>query len=214
MNLEKMKTINMKSLVKILRGLLDGSLKLVATSTGKKAAPAPKKQAGRKPVRKLGRKPGRKPLPSTIKKQKEIAAKRAKIKAAKSQLPTPREIFIYMQDKLEGVKITGLAAHFKVKRMLLKPMIAKLVKSEDLTQVGGTLFLQRRIRRVGGKKTEKPAPISDKEVLAYLEKNPDSTMAVMGKELGGGKYQKLIKVLNKLVKDGKVQKNGKIYRVS
>lgn len=198
-----MKTINLKSLVKVLRGLLDGSLKLAAVAVkGKKT------KASATPAKKRGRKP----LPATVKKQKQLAKKSEKIKVEKSSLPTPREVFVFLADKLEGAKITEIAAHFKVKRLIIKPMIAKLVAKKDLTQMDGKLFLQRRLRGLSGAKREKAPAITEKEILAYLAKHPDSTMSAMAKALSNGKYQKLIKVLNKLVKTEKVEKKGKAYR--
>lgn len=209
-----MKNVNLKPLVKALRGLLDGSLKLVAVPTGRKKESAPEAKAATKKTKAAPAKRGRKPLPASMKKAKELTKKRQQLKAAKQALPTPREIFVFLSDKLEGTKLTQIASHFKLKRPELKPLIVKLVASKDLTQMGGKFFLQRRLRGVGGKKTAEKAPaVTEKEVLAYLGGNPGSTMSVMAKVLSNGKYQKLIKVLNKLVKDGKVIKEGKGYRV-
>lgn len=116
---------------------------------------------------------------------------------------------MFLSDKLEGAKLTQIAAHFEVKRPIIKPLITKLVTSEDPTQMGGKFFLQRRLRGVGGKKTiEKTPAVTEKEILAYLSDNSGSTMSAMAKALSSGKYQKLIKVLNKLVKEGKVLKEG------
>ena len=217
-----MKTINLKPLVKLLRGILDGSLSLVGVEKKIGKVSAPQKR-GRKPgvVAKRGRKPapvakkrGRKPASSAIKKQKQFAAQRAKIRKEKSLLPTPREIFVFLADKLEGAKITELASYFKVKRAFLKLMLGKLVAKGDLTEMGGKFFLQRRLRGVGGKKTAEKAPaISEKEILGYLGDHPGATMSEMAKALGSGKYQRLIKILNKLAKDGKVKKEGKGYRL-
>ncbi len=203
--------------MKVLRGLLDGTMKLVAVPTGRKSEASVPRRKAKTTVKKTKAGPakrGRKPLPASVKKVKEFTKKRQKVKAAKQSLPTPREVFVFLADKLEGAKLTAVAAHFKVKRPVIKPLIAKLVASKDLTQMGGKFFLQRRLRGVGGKKAAEKVPaVTEKEILAYLGANPDSTMSAMAKALGNGKYQKLIKVLNKLVKDGKVKKEGKGYRV-
>lgn len=207
-----MKAINLKPLMKVLRGLLEGTLKLIATPTGKrtKVAAASTKKVKSGPPKKRGRKP----LPATVKKQKAIKKQQAKIKKAKNALPESREVFVYLAHKYKGSKITEIAAHFKVKRSILAPVLSKLVAKGDLTQMGGKFFLQRRLRGVGGgKKVEKAPAITEKEVLGYLSENPGSTMSEMAKALGNGKYQKLIKVLNKLVKAEKVKKEGKGYRV-
>ena len=202
-----MKSLNLRVLKKLFQGLLDGSLKLMAVPTGKK----PKKVTVSKAVRKTAKKgkPGRKPLSKTEKNKLLKARKRAN----KPVLPSPRDIFVFMQEKYAGVKLTQLASHFKLKRTQLKGLVAKLVKKKDLSDVRGTLFLERRLRNVGSK-IEKPIPVSEDQVLGYLKKNSPATLTDMAKDMGEESYHRFIRVVNRLEKNGKVAKDGKAYSLN
>ena len=204
-----MKAINMKVIQKVLRGLLDGSLALHVVSTGK----APASIGVAKRGRKAAGKPGRKPLSPTIKKQLQLRQKAAKIRKEKSLLPSPRELFVFLADKYQGVKLTALASQFKVKRNLLKPMVQKLVKKGDIVDDHGTFYLKRRVRGLG-QNEEKPSPITEKQVLEYLHKKPESTLSGMAHDMKEKSYQRLIRVINRLKKAGKVSKDGKTYSLA
>lgn len=197
--------MNLKSLAKVFRGLLDGSLELHAVPTGRK----PSKAAAGKVV--LRRKAGRKPLPPSVKKKIQERTKAAKVRAERKALPIPRDIFLFLDGKTEGVKLTALAKHFGVKRSLLKNVMHKLVKSEDVAESHSTYFLQRRIRNHGGKRPAKPAPIAPQSVLSYLAKNSGAAMSAIAEALGESSYQRLIKVVNALKKTGKVRVENKGY---
>lgn len=186
-----MKVINLQVLSKLFRGIADGSLKLVAVPTGKKprkaVAKAPKK-AG-KPGRK--KKPGRKPT--------------------KHQLPDDRQVFLYMNDKHLGVKLSELAREFHLKRNQIQGLLDRLVKKGDLSlSKQKVYFLERRLRKTGVQK-EKPTPIPAGKILQYLQKHAPATMAQIAAEFGGGKYQRLIRPMNKLEKEKKVLKKNKEY---
>lgn len=204
-----MKATNLKFIQKILRGLLDGTLALHVVPTGK----APAAIGGAKRGRKPSRKPGRKPLSPTIKKQQQLRQKAAKIRKEKSLLPTPRDLFLFLADKYQGVKLTALASQFKVKRNLLKPMVLKLVDKGDIVDDHGTYYLKRRVRGVG-QTEEKPTPITERQVLDYLNKKPDSTLSGMAHDMKEKSYQRLIRVINRLKKAGKVVKDGKTYSLA
>jgi len=203
-----MKSINLKNLVKVIRGLLDGSLELHAVPTGRKPSKA---SAGMVTVR---RKAGRKPLPPSIKKKIQERTKAAKVRAARKALPTPREIFFFLDGKTDGVKLTALAKNFGVKRSMLKNLMQKLVNSGDVVESHSTYYLQRRIRNRGGKRPVKPAPIAPTTVLAYLGKHPGVAMSGLAQALGESSYQRLIKVINALKKDGKVRVENKTYSLA
>ena len=202
-----MKSLNLRVLKKLIQGLMDGSLKLMAVPTGKKPKKIAVSKVGRKAVKKG--KPGRKPLSKTEK----MKLLKARIRANKPILPEPRDIFLYLQGKYEGVKLTKLAAHFKLKRTQLKGLIEKLVKKKDLSNVGGTLFLERRIRNVEPKVVKTP-PVSEEKVLGYLKKNANATLTEMAKDMGEDSYHRFIRVMNRLEKNGKVVKEGKAYSLN
>ncbi len=202
-----MKAMNLKSLAKVFRGLLDGSLELHAVPTGRK----PAKLAGTVVLR---RKAGRKPLPPSVKKKIQERTKAAKVRAERKALPAPRDIFLFLDGKTDGVKLTALAKHFDAKRSLFKNVMEKLVKAEDVVESKGVYYLQRRIRNRGGKRPAKPAPIAPQTVLSYLGKNPGAGMAAIAESLGESSYQRLIKVMNALKKEGKVRVENKTYSLA
>jgi len=201
-----MRTLNLKVLQKLVRGLVEGTLTLVAVPTGK----APRAVAR---LLKERRKPGRKALSPAQKRQRLEKAKALKLREEKGKLPAARDIFLYLVDKYEGVKLTALAAHFKVKRTLLKPIVGKLCDKGDLTNDKGTIYLQRRVR-TGERKYEKAPPIKDSVILKYLADHPGATLAQMAKDLGEKKYQRFIRVANRLEKARKIVKDGKSYTLA
>lgn len=203
-----MKSINLKSLSKVFRGLLDGSLELHAVPTGRKPSKA---VPGTLVIR---RKAGRKPLPPSVKKKIQERTKAAKVRAERKALPVPRDIFLFLDGKREGVKLTALAKHFGVKRSLLKSLMQKLVKTEDVAESHGTYYLQRRIRNRGGKRPVKPEPIAPQAVLSYLSENSGAAMSDIAKAMGESSYQRLIKVINALKKTGKVRAENKAYFIA
>jgi polyhydroxyalkanoate synthesis regulator phasin len=188
---------------RILRGLLDGSLQLVAVPTGKK----PKKFMELK--NRANGKPGRKAL-SKAEKTKRL---REKARAIKSQLPSARDICVYMIDKRDGATVTDIAQNFKLSRSLLKDLIDKMVKKEELQTFKGKLFLRKRLRNVG-EKVDRPKPVSSKQILDYLKKHPKSTLADMAEKMGESGYQRFIRPMRKLEDEGKVVRDGRAYKIA
>ncbi|HEY9068851.1 MAG TPA: hypothetical protein VIV61_01270 [Candidatus Ozemobacteraceae bacterium] len=200
-----MKTVNLKNFAKVLRGLLDGSLELHAVPTGRRPARATAKTpASRK-------KAGRKPLPPSVKKKLQERTKAAKVRAERKALPTPREIFFFLDGKIDGEKLTSLSKNFGVKRSLLKSLMQKLVKSEDVVESHGVYYLQRRLRNRHGKPEPKPEPIAPSTVLSHLAKNPGIAMSELANHLGESSYHRLIKVMSQLKKQDKIRVEGKNY---
>ena len=202
-----MKGINLRVISKVLRGLLDGSLVLQAVPTGK--SKSPKFSLGRKTVGK----PGRKALSPSAKKIRMERTKKRKIREFKNALPEPSQVFDFLFGKSDGEKLSVISRKFNSKRSLLRVLLDKLVKKGDLDHLKGTYFLSRRIRRKDSVKEKKPAPVSEKQVVEFLKQNKAVTLNAMAKGFGA-KYQKFIRVVNRLVDTGKVKKDGKNYRLT
>ncbi|MBF0499049.1 MAG: hypothetical protein HQM09_02855 [Candidatus Riflebacteria bacterium] len=210
-----MKTINLKVIKKVLRGILDGTLVIQAVPTGKAARALASDNAGvGRKNKSSSKKPGRKPMSATARRQALIRLRAAKLRQEKNKLPAVRDLFSYLSGKYEGMKLTALASHFHVKRTLLKVLVQKLVKKGDLADDRGSIYLKRRIRGVNSVKVEKAPPIPEKDVLKYLVSHPQSTLAQMAKDLKEKSYQRLIRVMNRLQKNRKVKKDGKTYSMA
>jgi len=212
-----MKKIDLRIINKVLRGLLAGTYVLQAVPTGRKPKkivekPGKKARRGRPPGKvKIRRKPGRKAMSPSVKKRLLLKEKAVKIKQAKKSLPNAKRIFSFLDGKLDGIKLTALAKNFGVKRTILKPMILRLIKNGDLNEDKGVLYLKRRIRKKKGKKAPKPIPITPAVVENYLRNKGAATMAKITKDLKEKNYQRLIKVINVLKKEKKVDVENKIY---
>ncbi|MFZ2958369.1 MAG: hypothetical protein WA705_15890 [Candidatus Ozemobacteraceae bacterium] len=208
-----MKTISLKVIKKVIRGLLDGTLQLLAVPTGK-AVRAQEAEKGESRKSSAPRKPGRKPMSASARKQALVRLRSAKLRQEKNKLPDARDLFLFLNGKLDGVKLTALAAHFQVKRTILKTMVRKLVKKGDLNDDKGTIYLKRRIRGVNSVKVEKAPPIPEKDVLKYLAANPNATLSQMTEDMKEKSYQRLIRVINRLQRNKKVKKDGKAYSIA
>lgn len=180
---------------------------------GKKAAKAGKAaKASGASARKPGPR-GRKPLTESARAKKTAKEKAIKARLAKRAVPSVREIFLFLQGKIEGRKLTDLTREFGVNREPLKVLLDKLVKKGDLDTLKGRFYLHRRLRPRGEKKTAqgKPQPIAETTVLDYLMKRGAVTMQQMAADLGEPSFHRLIKVMNGLKKAGKVVAEGKRY---
>ncbi len=203
-----MKKLNLRGLGNVLKGLLNGSLELIAVPTGKNPA---RKMAVRaaKP-----KKPGRKPLSPSAKKIRLMRAKARLIRQAKKSLPAPREVFLALEGKTDGLKLSQLSNQFKAKRSLMRDMLEKLVDKEDLYSLKGRYFLARRLRHKGETRKERQPPVSEKQILDYLKKHQKASLSAMTSALKEKSYQRLIRVINTLCKNEKIVKEGKDYRIA
>ena len=203
-----MKGISLRWLGTLLRGLVNGEIKLYATSKG---AAKPSGRSGKKVP-----KPGRRPLSEGAKRKKKEKAKAEKARQARRALPNPRDLFLFLVGKLDGMTLSQIARHFAVKRSLLGPLLGKLVKKGDLDALKGKYFLRRRVRLPEGQKAvdTKPQPVSPAAILAYLADNGPSTLAAMAKAMHEPSYHRLIRVANALKKSGQISTEGKVYRLS
>lgn len=216
------KKISLLSLRHFLKGILDGTIEIHLREDKRKKKSASKNVGRPKKVTKRHRgrprKPGRKPMSITARINAIERAKRKKLREARKRLPTPRQIFLALYGKTEGLKLTALAKEFNAPRNLLKNLLTKLVKKEDLTEVKGVYYLKRRIRK--GKKSitateeEKTPPIKPEQVLSYLKTHPGSTLVEMTRALGAKNYQKLNKVVKTLKDQKKIIVNGKAYSLA
>ncbi len=212
------KKISLSAIRYLLQGILDGTLE-IRYREGARPKKSSAKQAGRPKAEKRPkgwrRKPGRKPMSPVARQKALLRAKRNKLRQARQALPTPRQVFEALHGKTDGLKLSALAKIFKAPRTLLKDLLAKLVKAEDLQLVKDVYYLKRRIRTGKGTAAErKSPPIEPQAVLAYLETHPGATLVEMTKELGAESYQKLNKVINVLKKEQKVTVNGKAYTLA
>ncbi|HNV69481.1 MAG TPA: hypothetical protein PKO06_07290 [Candidatus Ozemobacteraceae bacterium] len=203
-----MKKLNLRVLGNVLKGLLNGSIELIAVPTGKKAVRMPVMRAA-KP-----KKPGRKPLSPSAKKIRQMRAKARLVRQAKKSLPAPRDVFLALEGKTDGLKLSQLSNQFKVKRNLLRDMLDRLVAKEDLATLKGRYFLARRLRHKNGDRKERQPPISEKQILDYLKKHQKASLTHMTSALKEKSYQRLIRVINSLRKSKKVVKDGKEYRLA
>lgn len=211
-----MEKIDLTAVRRLLRGLLNGSLEIVRRGKGRKATKAGKANGkGRAATKAKRRKPGRKPMSPTARAKAMQKAKRAKIRAARQQLPQARQVFEFLHGKTDGAKLSVLAKHFGARRSLLKVMLGKLVAKEDLDCAREVYYLKRRIRKGPGMAAERKAPpIKPAAVLDYLKDHPGATLVQMTKELGAENYQKLIKVVNQLKNQNRVKVEGKAYSLT
>jgi len=156
---------------------------------------------------------GRKPMTEAAKAKKAKEIQQIKARLAKRALPSPRSIFLFLKGKIDGVKASGIAKHFEVDRGLLKVLLNKLVDKHDLDAQAGRFFLKRRIRTrdTKGAVSGKPVPVSEEAVLNYLEKSGAETLQQMAKKMGEPTFHRLIRVVNRLKRAGKVVVEGKRY---
>lgn len=201
-----MKKVSLRGLNEVLKGLLNGTLQLVAIPTGKKAV-----RQARVPK---PRKPGRKALSPSAKKVRLLRAKARLVRQAKKALPPVRDVYLALEGKTDGLKLSQLSHQFGVKRNLLRGMLDRLVKKGDLAVLKGRYFLARRLRHKGGAKKERQTPVSEKQILDFLKKHPKATLSHMTAALKEKSYQRLIRVMNGLQKSKKIQKNGKEYSIA
>ncbi|NLI76408.1 MAG: hypothetical protein GX442_08200 [Candidatus Riflebacteria bacterium] len=212
-----MEKIDLTAVRRLLRGLLNGSLEIVSRGKGRKASVKAGKAngKGRAAAKAKRRKPGRKPMSPTARAKAQLKAKRAKIRAARQQLPQPRQVFEFLHGKTDGAKLSVLAKHFGARRSLLKVMLGKLVDKQDLDCAHEVYYLKRRIRKGPGVAAERKAPpVKPAAVLDYLKDHPGATLVQMTKKLGAENYQKLIKVINLLKKEDRVKVEGKAYSLT
>ncbi len=158
------KPISLDWIRTVLRGIVEGTLELKSIPTGKKTpgrrgrprknTADPKTKAkkvapvGRPKKAKAMGKPGRPAMSPAQKRMKLEKAKAKKIRQAKKTLPAPRDIFLLLHGKLEGLKISEIAKHFQANRTALKGFLGKLVGKGDLDAMKGRYYLHRRIRKV------------------------------------------------------------------
>ncbi|RCK80230.1 MAG: hypothetical protein OZSIB_3412 [Candidatus Ozemobacter sibiricus] len=211
------KKISLSAIRHLLQGILDGTLEIhyregARSKTAAAANAGRPKTARRSPGRR--RKPGRKPMSPSARQKALLRAKREKLRQARQALPTPRQIFEALHGKTDGLKLSALAKHFQAPRTLLKGLLAKLVKKNDIQLVKDVYYLRRRIRTGEGSAARKSPPIEPAAVLAYLEEHPGATLVEMTKSLGAESYQKLNKVINLLKRENKVVVNGKSYSLA
>ncbi len=211
-----MEKIDLSAVRKLLRGLLNGSLEIVSRGKGRKASGQAGKANGKgRAAKARRRKPGRKPMSPTARAKALQKAKRAKIRAARQQLPQPRQVFEFLHGKTDGAKLSVLAKHFGARRSLLKVMLRKLVEKQDLDCAHEVYYLKRRIRKGPGMTAEpKAPPIKPSAILDYLKDHPGATLVQMTKKLGAETYQKLIKVVNQLKRENRVKVEGKAYSLA
>lgn len=203
-----MKKLSLRGLGNVLKGLLNGSLELIAVPTGKKPASKTVVRA-MKP-----KKPGRKPLSPSAKKIRQMRAKARLLRQAKKSLPAPRDVFLALEGKIDGLKLSQLSNQFKVKRSLMRAMLDRLVDKEDLYCVKGRYFLARRLRHAGESRKERQPPVSEKQILDYLKKHQKASLATMTAALKEKSYQRLIRVIHTLCENEKIVKDGKEYRLA
>lgn len=250
-----MKKGNLDNLTDLLRGLIDGTLKLqIVTADGKevqntrrgrprraakaesttevekpqrgRGRPKGKVSAKKKPGRpkkvkaktdKAPRPRGRKPLSEAAKTKRAEKAAKMKARQAKKALPTPREIFEFLQGKIDGLKLSDFIKKFGAKRAALKGLLSKLTAKGDLDAAKGRYYLHRRLRNRSEKKepAEKRGPISQDAILNHLEQNGPATLEEMAKGMGEASFHRLIRVVNGLKKVGKVVVgDGKKYSLA
>jgi hypothetical protein len=202
----------------LIRGLLDGSLQITVSSTGKRISsprgrPKPVSRPAKKVLKKKG-KPGRPSLSPTEKRKRAAQAKTSRIRKQKQALPSPRDLLLFMVDQRDGLKLSDIARQFGVSRLIIKPFLAKLLAKGDLTELHGRLYLKRRVRVPGKPPREIPVPISETVVLEYLGKNGPTTLSAMAKAMNEPSYHRLIRVTNALKKSGKVTSEGKTYHLT
>lgn len=96
--------------------------------------------------------------------------------------PDPRDIRGYLATRMEGATLTALAAHFKIKRPVMKRLLKRMLDKQDVTLFKGAFFNNKRLRqrRITSKYTEAlsqaaPPPTDVVEqVPASLAAVPDS----------------------------------------
>jgi len=230
-----LKTINLGWLAEVLRGLINGELKLVMTTTERKKPDrrcrpksvtkaakntSKKSKPGRrmnpskkeKPVKETR---GRKRIPLAVKIKKAARAVALKARVAKQALPSPRELFKFMLGKIEGMEVYEFTRHYCVKRGPMKEMLERLFKKGDLDKQGKRYFLHRRIRLPENRKQPKPTlpPVPASAVLEYLAGNGSATLPQMAKGMNETSYQRRARLISALKKAGKVALVGKNYRL-
>lgn len=78
------------------------------------------------------------------------AAKPRKARRRKSRrpiAPDPRDIRGYLATRMEGATLTALAAHFKIKRPMMKRLLKRMLDKQDVTLFKGAFFNNKRLRQ-------------------------------------------------------------------
>lgn len=209
-----MTVVRVDGLQELLKGLASGTFEIVLrANTG---TPVPVKRGVGRPRKSESLLTGKTVKPMRKAPRKAMPPKPADKKMAKEEkvvLPEPRQIFLFLRNKRDGVKLTPMARNFGIKRSLFRPLLDKLVAAKDIDLYNGAYFLRRRLRKVDGPAPEKPTPISSQAILATLGEMPGATLTELAHALGETSYQRLIKPMNALKTKGLVVLEGKSYRL-
>ncbi|EKD93550.1 MAG: hypothetical protein ACD_28C00121G0001 [uncultured bacterium] len=135
----------------------------------------------------------------------------------KLNLPVDRDIYRFLQGKIDGETLASVCSEFKVKKDVFLPKLARLVKRGDLGEIKGSYFLLRRVRNLNPQSkviVVKRTPIVPGKLLECLKKTKGGTLPELAKKMNEPTFHRLIKPINKLVKDEKVVRDGKVYRLA
>ncbi len=195
----------------ILQRILDGKLHIQVVSA--RAGKARRARPGAK-ARKPRGKPGRKPLPLAEKKRRERARLLEKKRALAEQLPSMRDVRMFLHEKYEGAKVTAIAKHFGLKRTAIQPLLDRGVTHQDLLlEKSGLYFLGKPMRFRKARKAPKLAPIAQNKLLKFIGDRPGATLQQMAKQFNTN-YQRFIRLTRGLVEDGVLVKRGEGFALA
>lgn len=100
-------------------------------------------------------------------------------KNRRPEAPDTRDIRGYLATQMEGSTLTALAAHFKVKRPMMKRMLKRMLDKQEVTLFKGSFFNNKRLRqrRVPSRYDDSiPAsvPAGDNQMESFMESRPEA----------------------------------------
>ena len=136
----------------------------------------------------------------------------------KLNLPTDRQIYLFLHDKQNGESLAAICSQFKVRREHMLPKLRRLAVRETIAEMKGKFYLLRQVRKVNADAATPKAPakpvLAPEKILDCLKKQKTGTLQDLAKKLGASSFQKLIKPMNSLIKSKKIKCVDKVYSLA